>query len=159
MITRDALYNIHAIARDTSYQFIHVIHTHPNLLVIFGHTLMMDEVERVLYFDTTDQCLSYDTTVQLGDFYVSALIFRHIIFRENPCMPASFLIQERKFQKHHEIFFSFLKDMIKLPKRHVACVSDGKVGIINVMSCVSNLVVPGVGTTYCRIVGDAQSFH
>ena len=51
-----------------------------------------------------------------------------------------FLIHERKFQKHHEIFFSFLKDMIKLPKRPTACVSDGEFGIINAMSCVSNLL-------------------
>ena len=64
---------------------------------------MLGELEKVLYFDTTEQCLSYDTTFQLGDFYVLALFFRHIIFRENPCMPALFLIHERKFQQHHEI--------------------------------------------------------
>ena len=100
----------------------------------------MDELEKVLYFDTTYQWLSYNTTFQLGDFYVhvSALIFRHIIFRENPCMPALFLIHECKFQKHHKIFFSFVKDMIKLPKWPIACVSDGEVEIIK--ACVSNLV-------------------
>ena len=70
---------------------------------------MLDELRKVLYFDTIEQCLSNDRTFQLGDFYVSALIFRHIIFRENPCMPALFLIHERKFQQHHEIFFYFFK--------------------------------------------------
>ena len=74
-ISRDALFNIHATARDSSNKFIHAIHTFPNLFVICGHSLMLDEVEKVdlLYFDTTEQCLSYDTTFQLGDFYVSAL--------------------------------------------------------------------------------------
>ena len=74
------------------------------------------------------------------DFYVSALIFRHIIFRENPCMPALFLIHERKFQQHHEILFNFLKDKVKLPRRPIACVTDGEIGIINAMSVVPNLV-------------------
>ena len=57
-ISRDALYNIHAIARDSNNQFIHAIHTFPNLVVICGHSLMLDELEKVLYFDTIEQCLS-----------------------------------------------------------------------------------------------------
>ena len=71
--------------------------------------LILDELEKVLYFDTIEQCLSYDTTFHLGDFYIPALIFRHIIFRENPCMPALFLIHERKLQQQHEILFIFFK--------------------------------------------------
>ena len=57
---------------------------------------MLDELEKVLYFDTTEQCLSYDTTFQLGDFYVSALIFRHITFRENPCMPSLLILLQSR---------------------------------------------------------------
>lgn len=89
-ISRDAIYNIHAIARDTNNQFVHVIHTHPDLLVICGHVSMMEEFEKVLQFDTQDQCLSYDTTFQMSDFYVTALVFRHILFEETPCMPVLF---------------------------------------------------------------------
>ena len=74
-ISRDALYNIHALARDTSNSFIHVINTSPDLLVLCGHTQMLTELERVLFFELHQQCLSYDTTFQLGDFYVSTLIF------------------------------------------------------------------------------------
>ena len=78
-------------------------------------------------------------TFQLGDFYVSALIFRHIIFREIHCMPALFLIHERKFQQHHEIFFNFLKEKVKLPRRPIACVTDGETGIIT--QCQLNIYV------------------
>ena len=85
--------------------------------------LILDELEKVLYFDTIEQCLSYDTTFQLGDFYIPALIVRHIIFRENPCMPALFLIHERKLQQLREILFIFLKEKVKLPRRPVACVT------------------------------------
>jgi hypothetical protein len=61
-ISRDALYNLHALARDTSNQFIQVINTFPNLVVICGHKLMFEELEIVLYLDNESQCLSYDTT-------------------------------------------------------------------------------------------------
>ena len=125
-ISRDALFNIHAIARDSSNEFINSIHTLPNLVVICGHSLMLDELEKVLYFDTIEQCLSYDTTFQLGDFYVSALIFRHIIFRENPCMPALFLIHERKFQQHHEILFNFFKRQSEASKKAHRLAKSGK---------------------------------
>ena len=49
-ISLDALYNIHAIARDSSNQFIHAIHTFPNLVVICGHSLMLDELEKGTLF-------------------------------------------------------------------------------------------------------------
>ena len=46
-----------------------------------------------------DQLLSYDATFSMGDFYVSILIFRHTFFVKNPCVPALFLIHERKFEE------------------------------------------------------------
>ena len=139
-ISRDALYNLHALARDTSNQFIHVINTFPNLVVICGHKMMFEELERVMYLDSKTQCLSYDTTFQLGDFYVSTLIFRHILFKEMPCMPVLFMLHERKFQTHHELLFTFLKDNIRFPKNLIACVTDGEQGIMNAMSCVPTIV-------------------
>ena len=57
----------------------------------------------------------------------------------NMCMPALFLIHERKFQQHHEIFFNFLREKVKLSKRPIACV-NGETGIINAMSVIPNLI-------------------
>ena len=54
------------------------------------------------------QLLSYDTTFQLGDFYVSSLLFRHTIFKESPVIPALFLIHERNFKVPMK-FFSVLQ--------------------------------------------------
>ena len=63
-------------------------------------------LDRILLIDSASpQPLSYDTTFQLGDFYVSTLLFRHVIFKESPVTPALFLIHERKFQSVHETFF------------------------------------------------------
>ena len=40
----------------------------------------------------------------MGDFYVSTLLFRHLIFEESPCIPALFIIHERKFSETHQLF-------------------------------------------------------
>ena len=50
------------------------------------------------------------------------------------------MIHQRKFQKHHELPFNFLKENVRLPKSPVACVSHGEIRIINYMTCVPTLV-------------------
>jgi len=63
-------------------------------------------MDRVLLLPSlSHQLLSYDTTFNLGDFYVSVLSFRHVLFKENPVIPAAFALHERKFQTVHEHFF------------------------------------------------------
>ena len=58
------------------------------------------EFDRVLHIDSNKQLLSYDTTISAGDFYVSPLIFRHVLFKE-------ILV----FQLTHEAMF---KECVKL---------------------------------------------
>lgn len=45
------------------------------------------------------QLLSYDTTFKLGNFYVSPLLFRNILFET---MPSLFMIHERKLKATHD---------------------------------------------------------
>ena len=79
------------------------------------------------------QLLSYDTTFQLGDFYVSPLLFRHVMFSTSPVIPALFLIHERKFYKVHAEFMQTLAE--KVPnlvqgKHIIPLVTDEEVGIV-----------------------------
>ena len=62
---------------------------------------MLKEMDRLLSF-VDGQLLSYDTTFQLGDFYVSPLLFRNVLFSKSPVMPAAFLVHERKLKHCHE---------------------------------------------------------
>lgn len=64
---------------------------------------LLDEADRVDGY----QLLLYDTTFLLGDFYVLLLVFRHTVFHENPCIPAMFLLHERKL--HQEMFCGCIK--------------------------------------------------
>ena len=101
-ISQDSMFNLHEIAYDLP-QFVWFIQTYPDLLCACGIEEILDQLDRILLIDPAiPQLLSYDTTFQLGDFYVSTLLFRHVIFKESPVIPALFLIHERKFQSVHE---------------------------------------------------------
>ena len=94
-------------------QFVWFIQTYPDLLCVCGIEEILDQLDRILLIDSAmPQLLSYDTTFQLGDFYVSSLLFRHVIYKESPIIPALFLIHERKFQSVHETLFQIAVDKV-----------------------------------------------
>jgi hypothetical protein len=43
-------------------------------------------------------------TYKLGDFYVSFLVFLETEFIEMPCIPAMYLIHERRIDETHDFF-------------------------------------------------------
>jgi len=76
--------------------------------------------------------LSYDTTFQLGDFYVSPLLFRHTLFVESPVVPALFLIHERKFETAHEQLFKIAVSKVSaLTRKSFQIVTDEEKAIVN----------------------------
>jgi len=68
----------------------------------------MDTFKSLLGSDLPVQTLSYDTTFNLGDFYVSVLIFCETEFVDAPVMALAYLIHERKLQQTHEEFFAHI---------------------------------------------------
>ncbi len=112
-LTHDALYNLHELAYDID-GFVKVITTYPSLIVVCGLFSLLTELDLTLQLDFSrhSQLLSYDTTFQLGDFYVSPLLFRHTIFNSLPVIPALFLIHERKSQQVHERFMQCLSELV-----------------------------------------------
>ena len=129
------MYNLHEIAYDLP-EFVWFIQTYPDLICICGTKEILNQLDRVLLIDSSlPQLLSYDTTFQLGDFYVSPLLFRHVIFKESPVIPALFLIHERKFQSTHETFFRIAVEKVpSLVKSIYPIVTDEEKAINNVIS-------------------------
>ena len=134
-LTHDALYNLHELAYDLS-DYVIMIKTYPDLVVICGLHVLCNELNQVLMTESElPQLLSYDTTFQLGDFYLSPLLFRHIIFSSSPVVPVLFLIHERKFQTCHE---EFMQEVSKLVpslthgKKMIPLVTDDEPGIYQV---------------------------
>ena len=142
-LTHDALYNLHELAHDLD-GFVTKITTYPDLTVICGSNLIVAEFNRVLRATTqSPQLLSYDTTFQLGDFYMSSLLFRHVAFTPSPVIPVLFLIHERKFQKVHEEFMHHVNNMLPaIAKREqsIPIVTDDEVGICKAIDlCLPNV--------------------
>ena len=147
-LTHDALYNVHELAYDLD-DFVYKIVTFPDLIIICGLKAVLQELDRVILAATkTPVLLSYDTTFQLGNFYVSPLLFRHIIFNESPVVPVAFMLHERKFQTAHEEFMKFVN--LQLPslsklKDPVSIVTDEELGICNAI----DQCLPGVHRIQC----------
>uniref|UniRef100_A0A1X7THV4 MULE transposase domain-containing protein n=1 Tax=Amphimedon queenslandica TaxID=400682 RepID=A0A1X7THV4_AMPQE len=80
---------------------------------------MSAEINRLLLLKSGGaQLLSYDTTFKLGDFYVSPILFRNILFRSNPVMPAMFMIHERKLKTTHD-------ELMKIVAKELPCLVHG----------------------------------
>ena len=131
-ISQDALYNLHEIAYDLP-EFVWVIQTYPDLICVCGMKKVLDQLDRLLLINSPlTQLLSYDTTFQLGDFYVSPLLFQQILFKESPVVPALFLIHERKFQIGNEQLFEIAASKFSaLTRKSFPVVTDEEKGIAN----------------------------
>lgn len=108
--SRDALYNLHELAYDS--EFIHHITTYPDLSVFLYHPELVEIFKETLSKDPQllpTQQLSYDTTFNLGDFYLSILLFRATEFDPSPVIPLAYLIHERKLSSTHDDFFRHMK--------------------------------------------------
>ena len=89
-LSHDALYNTHELAYDLD-GFVKVIKTFPDLTMVCGLDAMLKELDLVLQTQSQNtQLLSYDTTFQLGDFYLSPLLYRHTLFIESPVIQVFF---------------------------------------------------------------------
>lgn len=131
--TQDDLFNLVELTLDIN-DFTHRLFLVPELGVVLAHRGMLQELRSVLSTSgPQSQLLSYDTTYNLGDFYVSPLLFRHTLFEDAPVMPAAFLIHEKRTQFAHEIFMEFVAKEVPEIKG-APLVTDGEGNIIKAIS-------------------------
>ena len=140
-LSRDAILNTHALAYECT-GFIHSITTFPDLCVVVGDQEIIEELNLVISSHDINLLCSYDTTFSLGDFYVSPLVFKHILFENNPIISAMFLIHERKLQETHDVFFKMFHKLVKKTKG-IPIVTDMEAAIVNSIRDNSNLVQLG----------------
>ena len=144
-LSRDDLFNLHEISYDIN-GFVHKIITYPDLTCICGLGVVLNEANKVLQLKDAGQLLSYDTTFQMGDFYVSTLLFRHLVFEESPCIPALFMIHERKFSETHQELFKQAGILIpSLKSLHSCIVTDRESAITKAIE----LELPNLHQLHC----------
>jgi len=93
-MAHDAMYHVHELAYELA-PFVRSIRTYPDLLVIFAHQSVVDEVELLLnsypvHVAQTLPLLSYDTTFNLGD--LSLLTIKHVLLQTQPVIPMAGVI-------------------------------------------------------------------
>ena len=111
-LSHDAILNIHDIAYEEPNYIWHIT-TYPDLVIVAGQKDLLNELDTLTCIKDEHMLLSYDTTFCLGEFYVSPLLFKHIMFESLPVIPALFLISERKLQEIHESLFKIFMSHIK----------------------------------------------
>jgi hypothetical protein len=68
-------------------------------------------VNNVLNVNHNRTLFSYDTTFNIGDFYMSPLVCRHPLFKNEPSFPIAFLFHETKTAPTHKVLFNFVKEV------------------------------------------------
>ena len=111
-ISKEDIYNLVLLAYHME-GYIHEVTVFPDLTAVIALPEMISLVNQLLDVTTEDVpfIFFYDTTFKLGDFYVSPLVFRNIIFENSPIMPVAFLIHGRKKEKVHARFFDFVSSV------------------------------------------------
>ena len=93
-LSRDALYNLQEFAYDST--FIHRIVTYPYLSLICYNPSIVELFSSLLSSDTDSNkptvTMMYDTTFNLGDFYVSVLLFRETDFHPSAILTLTYVI-------------------------------------------------------------------
>ena len=100
-LSHDGLYNLHELSYNID-NYVQKIVTFPDLVVVCGLSYMLKELNKLLHIQSSSHLLSYDTTFQLGDCYVSTMLFKNVLFRKSPVMPAIFMLHERKLRNNHD---------------------------------------------------------
>lgn len=141
-ITHDAYYNTLDISLQNP-DFVRLFVLVPRLLVYILHKNLKEQLsDAVTYAKNSTVQLLYDTTFNLGDFYVSPLIFRHTMFVGEKIVPVAFLIHDRKFQDDHEKFFRFVSEECPFLKK-------GKIVFITDREFRLNNIFPEAKQLYC----------
>ena len=98
--------------------------------------------------------LYYDTTFNMGDFYVSTLLYRHTVFVNAPVMPLLMLLHERRTTASHELLFRWLERLTGI--ENAVFVVDRETAITNAI----RKTMPLHTVVYCwnHIIGDVRAW-
>jgi len=101
--------------------YIQVIQlTWENKCTVVGLPDMMHDFKEVMR--GTTPIVYYDTTFCMGDFYVSALLYRSTVFEGAPVTPLRLQLHERRTTDCHELLFSWFRRLSAVTR--VVCDAD-----------------------------------
>jgi len=132
-LSHDAMFNTYHLSHQLKFnnrkgdphEFIRKISVHPNVIVQMVGQPLIDELETVLKLSTEPVMIHYDTVFNMGDFYLSTLIFKHSMFKNCPVLPFGFLVHNRRYQEDHMQFMEVIRSSSScLASKKVIIVTD-----------------------------------
>ena len=94
--------------------------TRDNFCTIVGLPAMLSDFAQLFQNDTAT--VYYDTTFSMGDFCVSCLLYRNLVFESKPVMPLLMLVHEQRTTESHELLFEWLSKLTEVSS--IICVAD-----------------------------------
>ena len=132
-LSHDAMFNTYQLGfqlfmnnrKGEPKDFIRYFSVHPTVIVHLIAQPLIEALEILLKISPEAVVLHYDTVFNMGDFYLSTILFRHALFEANPIVPFGFLIHSRRFHDDHVHFLEIIRQSVPLlASRKVVIVTD-----------------------------------
>ena len=133
-ISHDQLYNVIQLGYHLQ-DFLKELTIFPDLCCIVAVDDILNDFNKALIVKSDEPLLvSYDTTFDLGDFFVSVLVYKHVMFQRGNIIPVAFMIHDRRSGELHDRFFRTIKSLVpNLSKGTPVIVTDREPGIAKVL--------------------------
>ena len=145
-VSHDEIYGFLQLAYHIQ-KFVKLVSIYPAIRVVLGRKDILTELNTLLTVKSDEPVLlSYDTTFNVGDFFVSVVVFRHVLFKNGVTILAAFLIHDRKKQRTHDNFFRIISEEVpNLKKGHHIIVTDREKAFTNSF----NAYLPYLTQVFC----------
>lgn len=154
-LSHDEIYNTLQLAYHLD-NFVHQFSIFPDLQCFVANKELLQELNKILQVKSDEiPLLSYDTTILIGDFYVSVLVFKHVLFDCNPSIPVAFYIHNRKSEEIHLDFWRKIATLVpNINRASTVLVTDREKAVVNAIK----KVIPNATLVHCwnHIHSDAK---
>lgn len=117
-LSHDSIYNVYQLCyqlkmnnrKGEAKDFIRHVAVYPNIILHLIAQPLLDSLELLLRLPLSHSVmLHYDTVFNIGDFYLSTLLFRQYMFKKHPLVPIGFFIHSRRFHEDHQCFLEVVR--------------------------------------------------
>ena len=117
-LSHDSIYNVYQLCyqlkmnnrKGEAKDFIRHVSVYPNIILHLLAQPLLDSLELLLRLPLSHSAmLHYDTVFNIGDFYLSTLLFRQYIFKRHPMVPIGFFIHSQRFHEDHQCFLEAVR--------------------------------------------------
>lgn len=121
-ISHDAIFNTYQLCfqlqfkdcKGETHDFLRYFQIHPTTVLHLMSQPLLENLEMLLKVSTEPVTLHYDTVFNMGDFYLSTLVFRNSIFQNAPITPVAYFIHSRRFSEDHLQFMRAVRNSLPL---------------------------------------------